>query len=83
MERKFRLIEKLSYTHDDLDEKITIHVQEWKKNWRGKWKWVYWEKSNYDVMEKRTFKTIHEARKMVNKYVKQHPYTKVIEEFTF
>ena len=73
--RKFRIIKKLSYTHETLDEKITVYIQEWKKNWWGKW--------NYDLMEKRTFETVHHAEEMIKKFVNQKPSEKVVKEIGF
>lgn len=83
MVRKFRIIQKLSYSYDELNEEITICVQERKRGFFGKWKWCYWKKLNYDMMEKRTFQTVHHAKEMIKKLVSQKPYEKVVEEITF
>jgi hypothetical protein len=82
MERKFRIIKEVYYTHDKLEENIRFFVQEWKMNWRRKLTWLYWEQSNYDVMEKRVFASIKDAEEMIEKLVTMNPHTEVVKEVT-
>ena len=83
MERKFRIIEKLSYTYDELDEQITIYIQEWKRGFWGRWKWRYWTTWSYDVELRRVFKTIHQAEQIIEKLINQKPHEKVVRELTY
>jgi len=83
MERKFRIIKNISYSHDGLNERVAFYVQEWKKNWFGTFKWLYWEKSNYDMMVKRVFTSIEEAEEMIKKFVTVKPHTEVVKEVTY
>ena len=83
MERKFRIIKELYYSHDKLDEQIIFYVQEWKKGFFGRWKWRYWTTWNYDMQTKRRFSTQHEAEQLIERFVKMKPYKKVVEEITF
>ena len=82
MERKFRIIEKCSYNNVYTEQK-TYYVQEWERGFFGKWKWRYWQEGFCDTTQDRKFKTLHEAKEIINKYVEQQPYKKVIEEITF
>jgi hypothetical protein len=82
MERKFRIIKNISYSHDELNERVAFYVQEWRKNWYGKEKWLYWEKSNYDMMEKRVFTSIEQAEEMIEKFVTMNPHKEVVKEVT-
>ena len=82
MERKFRIIKEVYYSYDAIEEKTRFFVQEWRKNWYRKEKWLYWEKSNYDMMEKRVFDSVEHAEEMIKKLVTTNPHTEVVKEVT-
>lgn len=83
MERKFRIIKEVYYSNDYLLEMEKFFVQEWKKNWLGKWKWRYWTQPSYDMEEPRIFSTQHEAEQLIDIYVKMNPYTEVVKEIIY